>query len=363
MNYSPKINLTPLKQTKYRKIQARNRILGLKPWQLYVFIGLTIVSLPLFGFISNSFWDTQQSFTGIDLNSQQVSALGDVSYPDASDDPAAVSVTKTVDFLLLDKYGGSGISSATLTIYNMDRVQVDSLTTASDGTIATAAAWGSGTQFYVKADDGASSLMFFNVEVPKMAPADAESLSVNGPVQLVMFDYTAPTISVRDSAGNSYADTGDLNKTSGATPGTSSVVVTVTWFQGTDNDGYMSSYDPINNINWDAIFQMKVTGTNYELVTVTGFDMSVEKGSAIYYGKVLEDTSLTKWKVGNKYELPGTGSFTFSLDLSGYSGDAADLEIDIYYYADWNNFVQNGNLGSDKLRVIASAPHTINLID
>ena len=274
-----------------------------------------------------------------------------------------VSVTKPVDFYLLDQYGGSGIASATLTVYDSDLIQLESLTTASDGTIATSAAYKSGTVMYVKADDGASSLKWFTVTVPKMTEADAQSLTVNGPIELKMFDYTAPTIAVRDSAGNAYTDAGSLNKTSGATPGTDSVVLTVTWFEGTDNDGYQASYDPINNVDWKALLVVKCSGTNYELVTVSGFSQSVEKGSAIYYCQEIDPQTLTKWKVGSDYRLPGTGSFTFSLDLSGYSGDSADLDVYVYYYADWSNFVSRGSFGSDSLSVISGAPHTINLID
>jgi hypothetical protein len=274
-----------------------------------------------------------------------------------------VSVTKPVDFYLIDQYGGSGISSATLTVYSNDLVQLESLTTASDGTIATNAAYKSGTELHVKANDGSNSLKWFEVTVPRMSEADAQSLTVNGPIELKMFDYTAPTIAVRDSAGNSYSDTGNLNKTTGATPGTSSVVLTITWFEGTTNDGYQESYDPINQQNWKALLVVKVSGTNYELVTVNGFSQSVEKGSAMYYCEEIDPTTLTKWKVGNDYRLPGTGSFTFSLDLSGYSGDSADLDVYVYYYADWSNFVSKGSFGASALSVLSGAPHTINLID
>jgi len=283
--------------------------------------------------------------------------------PTSSTEDDLVSVTKSVDFYLLDKYGGSGISSATLTIYNKDLIQLESLTTASDGTIATSAAYPSGTQFYVKADDGASSLKFFEVTVPKMSRADAESNTVNGPITLEMFDYTAPSITVYDSAGNLYSDGGDFNKTSGGTPGSSSGTLTVTWYQGTDNDGYMESYDPINGEQWKALLVAKCSGTNYELVTISGFPYSVEKGSAMYYGKYIDATTLTKWKVGNDYRLPGTGGFTFSIDVSGYSGDAADLDLYIYYYADWDNFVKEGSFGANSLSVISGAPHTIDLVD
>lgn len=274
-----------------------------------------------------------------------------------------VSVTKCVDFYLLDKYGGGGVGSATLVVYDSSLVQLESLTTASDGTIATSAAYPSGTKFYVKASTSGGEKKWFEVTVPKMTEADAQSNTVNGPIKLEFYDYTAPTISVQDSGGNTYADTGSLNKTSGGTPGSSNVVLTVTWFQGTDNDGYMSSYDPVNEVEWKALLVIKVSSTNYELVTVNGFSKQIEKGSAMYFCKEIDPQTLTKWKVGSNYVLPGSGSFTFSLDLSGYSGDAADLDIYIYYFADWDNFTGKGSFGPDSSSVISGAPHTINLVD
>jgi hypothetical protein len=313
--------------------------------QLILILALFLLGAWWLGFIS---FDTEQA---------QV-----VPITQQKESDGLVAVTKPVDFYLVDKYGGGGVASATLTIYNEDLVQLESLTTGSDGTISTSAAYRSGTVLWVKASKS-NAMRWYKVVVPKMSPADAQALTVNGPITLEFFSYNAPSLAVRDSAGNTYTDGGSLNKTSGGTPGTSSVVLTVSWFQGTDNKGYMESFDPVNQVDWKAILVVKVSGTNYENVVVTGFPNSVEKGTAIYYWTEIDPSTLTKWKVGSEYKLPGTGSFTFSLDLTGYSGDAADLDIYIYYYADGDYFVQKGSWGPDSLSVISGAPYTINLVD
>ncbi|RLF14878.1 MAG: hypothetical protein DRN06_06455, partial [Thermoprotei archaeon] len=165
---------------------------------------------------------------------------------------------------------------------------------------------------------------------------------------------------VVDGDGNTYSNNGNINKTSGGTPGKSQIKLTVTAYQGTDNKGFRESYDPIYQMHYKAMLVVSVSGTNYEYVSITGFPFGGEKGSAYYFGAYLDPDKLTSWKVGNEYKLPGAASFTFNIDLTGYSGDAADLVIKLVIYTDWDYYWAKGSFGPEAVTV---ATITLNLVD
>lgn len=276
----------------------------------------------------------------------------------ATTQPGTQSVTKPVIFTVTDRYGGSALSSQTIYVYDQNLQLLETLTTDAAGQKYTSMSHTSGTKLYCNVVGSTGERKWFDVVVPSMSAADADSLS-QIPVSLPFYDYSAPTVSVMDQAGTSIADTDNYNKTTTGDTG----VLTVNWFQGTTGDGYDSSYDPIYQMNNDAVLVLKLSGTNYENVVVSGMSGGIERGSAKYYYKVIDPTTLTKWQVGNDFRYGGVGSHTVSLGLSGYSGDAADADFYIYYFSDWNYWVQNGSWGPNSLSVVAGAPHTVNLID
>jgi len=274
-----------------------------------------------------------------------------------------VDVTKKLEIHLMDKYAGSEFTTDTLTIYDTGLRALESPTyDSTDKRYESSLSYKSGTTLYVKRVGGSGEIQWYNVVVPKMTPGDAQALQYN-PITLETYDWSTLTIAVRDSLGNTYTDGGDWNKSSGSHPGTSTATCIVTWYQSTDNDGYLASYDPINQVNLEAWLVVKVSGTGYENVVVSGFPYSVEKGSAIYYAYKIPPETLTKWKVGNTYKLEGSGSFSFTIDLSGYSVATADLDIYIYILGDWNYFVAKGSMGPDAYAATFSGqPFTLNLI-
>lgn len=269
------------------------------------------------------------------------------------------TVNKPIKFSVLDTFGSGAIDSDAggLVVYDSSMAALESLNTDANGQATTSDSYPSGTILHVLfAHD--SSRQWFTVNVPKMSAADADSLTTT-PVKLSTYVYTAPTMTITTSAGTVIADAGNYNKTvSGST-----AVLTATWFEGTDGRGYISSFDPVYGVQNDAVLVMKLSNTNYETVSVTGFDGQVDKGAATYWYKVLDDTTLTKWKIGNEYRYPGTGGYSFTVGLSGYSGDATDMDFYIYFNADPAYFITHGNWGPNALSVIAGAPYTVNLLD
>lgn len=269
-----------------------------------------------------------------------------------------VSVTRQIKFTFTDKYAGSA-GSGTVYVYASDGKTLLESGSISSGAYTTTDSYPSGTVLYVKYDDGSNSILWKKITVPKMNPQDAESITTN-PVKIEVFDICSLTDTMQDSSGNSFSDNGNWNKTSGGNPGSSVATATYSVYVGSDNDGFMSSYDPIYGYDLGAWLIVKVSGTNYENVVITGFDYAYEKGTAMYYWYQIPDTGITKWKVGNEYVYSGAWSFSWTVDLSGYSGDAADMQIYVKAYASPLYHQTYGDYGPYDVEL---AEQTINLVD
>lgn len=272
--------------------------------------------------------------------------------------PGQEIVNKPIKFTLQDKYGGSVIDSdaSGLVVYGTDLTQKESLNTDANGQVTTSDSYASGTVLNVMTNHD-SMRQWFVVTVPKMSAADADSLTTTS-ITLASYVYTAPTMAVRTAANvTGILDGGEYNQTIDGT----SPTFTVTWFQPTDGRGYISSFDPIYGVQNMAVLVAKVSNTNYETISLSGWDGMKSSGAANYYYHVISDASLSKWKIGDAYKYPGSGSFSFSASLSGYTGDLGDLDLYIYEVADPAWFITHGTWGPNSLSVIAGAPFTINM--
>ena len=269
-----------------------------------------------------------------------------------------ITVTRQIKFTVTDKYAGSA-ASGTIYIYAEDGKTLLESGSLSSGAYTTSDSYTSGTILWVKIDDGSNSILWKKITVPKMNPADAESITTNS-VKIEFFDICTLTDTLQDSLGNSYSDNANWNKTSGGNPGQSVATATYSVYVGSDNDGFMSSYDPIYGYEFGAWLIVEVSGTGYTSVVLTGFDMAYEKGTTMYYWYRIPDTGITKWKVGNEYVYPGAWSFSWTVDLSGYSGDQADMQIYVKAYASPEYHQKYGDYGPYDVTL---AEQTINLVD
>jgi hypothetical protein len=267
-----------------------------------------------------------------------------------------VSVTRPLKFALTDKYAGSGVASATIMIYDGD-TKLESVTTDSDGTKASGQSYTSGKQLRIYVNKS-NSKAWYSITVPKMLSADVDAMTSN-PVKLDFFTLdTSVTLKVAQSNGTSYSTGGSYNWTQS---GVTTETLTVTGYISADGKGFISSHDPINDIDWNVVLYGKLYNTNYELLTLTGWDRSYERGSALWGSAKIPDTGVTKYKVGETYVYSGTFGKTLTLKKGSYTGDAADLVLYLYAYSDGSYHKDYGSFGPDAV-AMASA-FTLNLVD
>ncbi len=261
-----------------------------------------------------------------------------------------VSVTKPLKFAVTDPLAGAAIASATVAIYDGAGVLLESLTTDSDGTKSSALPYESGATVRVKLSKTDYVTRWVDVVVPKMNPADAESLTTNF-VALTTYNLGTYSIKATDQFGNSYSSGDELNFTNLSA---STVTLTVTIYNTEDNSGYITSYDYLNEINLNAVLQTSTTGSD---VTVTGAGSSSQRGTTSYWLKTVADDGLTRQLVGTTYVKAGVSSVSITLGKGALSlNDSQAFVLALYDYFDVSYFGQNGIGGPD-----ATALATFNL--
>ena len=249
---------------------------------------------------------------------------------------------RKIQFSTPDFYGGSQVSTGTLSLYDERGVLQEALDISSSK--VTSDPYPSGTQLYAQLIN-TNAKKTWAVTVPYMNPTDVDS-QTNNPIKLNFFAIGSYTVKATDQAGNQIADGGDYNHTLTGDAAT----LSVGFWVASDNTGVMDSgsvRDPVDDILWNCVLYLKVFGTNYEYIDVTGFDHSWSRGTANWYATVLSDTELTKWKIGQKYEYDGATSFTHSADFTSYTGDAADLQYYLEFYSEPQYMIDHGNAGPD----------------
>lgn len=288
---------------------------------------------------------------------------------DLIDNSGMVSVNRPIKFILINEFTKSAGASFTCTLYGEDGITVKepSGTSGADGNWTTNGNYPSGTKLILYCVSGENDIRH-KVTVPKMSASDVDAVATNS---ISVSTFTVPTADIVVSAlpsstGTALADGGDWNKTVSGNTDT----ITFNWNLPTNDEGFISSYDEINKMNWNAVLYAKLYNTNYELVTLDGFDGQYTKGTATWYYKTLADWQLQKDALGSGYaydeaghQLNGASSFAFNIDATGYSGDSADIELYIYVKSDPAYHNLKGSFGPDSYAVITSSPFTIDLVD
>lgn len=253
-----------------------------------------------------------------------------------------VNVDKQLKFALVDKHAGSALASKTIYVYDDTKALLESLTTDSDGTKATAFTYPSGKHIFVKYLNS-NSKQWFDIIVPQMNSKDAEAATYNN-IPLKSFAIGTYSSSLLSHLATNIADTDKFNYTLYPTPTFSYKIVNT----GNDNTGMMDSQDPIYGQGWQVWLYVTFAGSGYEGALPYGFDHDFTLGTTHYVAKQADVNAMTKWKVGNNYVAgyEGTQTLTWSCDFTGVSGTAVDMQLYLYAYTDpsWTE-AHGGNYG------------------
>lgn len=263
--------------------------------------------------------------------------------------PGAQDVNRKLAVSTIDTYNGAA-GSGTVKFFAADGKTLLETITIASGVATTGDYYKSGTVLVLEYNDASNSLVRKKITVPQMLPADIEAVT-NNPITLKTFtNCAALTASSVSDTGVTITDASTsaaFNVTNEGTTGS----ISFTWYVPTDNTGFLSSYDEIDGLNWYAVIYAKLSGTNYEYVSLSGWEGQYTKGTAVWYYKVLEPTSITKYKVGNSYIYSGSATFTWNVDASGYSGDAATAALWMYIYSDAAYHNAKGSFGPDSFQI------------
>ena len=241
-------------------------------------------------------------------------------------------LTNTLDFILLDQWAGSGMSSKSIKVYE-GSTYLEACTTASDGTIETVKSYRSGQALNILVDCG-SNERWVQLIVPNH---DINKVQASDPTPITLYGSTHPTLTdlVHDESGTAIADAGKLNYTAKG----STETITYSWFVSTDNTGLLASgYDPLDAYTPQIV--LYVTCSDTTVSVQSGMSGSFMKGSSIVYYKTLAPEEVTRYKVGNAYVHDGASASAFTLDLSSCTGTSATVQIDLYE-ADDPSYYQN----------------------
>lgn len=245
-----------------------------------------------------------------------------------------VDVNKQLKITAVDKWNSTNSVSGSIYLYAEDGVtQIEPSQSLSSSQITTKNTYVSGTVLWLKHyyDTTVDVYHFEKFTVPQMRESDIPSETSN-PITIYTFDppQSALTDTFKSNEVTSITDAYKYNITSA----NASTTMTYSWTLAHDGEGYLTSHDPVYNIDIQSIVWVKVSGTEYEKIILTGFDGALERGSAMYYYKFVKDTDLCRYKVGNNYVHPGAGGITFSFDGSGLSSSCAvTMQIDLRIYS------------------------------
>jgi len=303
---------------------------------ILVFVLLAVICAEVFGFIN-------------------LSSIGTKAGEDVADLTGMVAATRKLSFVCNNQYGGAAIQSATLKVYKGLDVQETLTTDGTTGIVTSGLQYTSGDVLRILLVKGNAKL-WYDYTVPKIRKADQDAVA-NIQVPLQFFDIdTSVTIQLMDGQGNAYSDTNILNFT---TLGVNQIVLTVSGYVSADDKSYISSFDPLNNIDWEVVAFGALSGTNYEALAISGWHGSHEKGTTLWGYRTIPDSGVTKNKIGNLYEHDGVFSFSLTLDKGGYSGDAAALVFYLQGYADPAYHRTYGSYGPDT--VAMASTFTLNI--
>jgi len=243
-----------------------------------------------------------------------------------------VSVTKPIKIVANDELAGGVLDGTTsaIKLYANDGHTLLETLSLSSGSVTSANSYPSNTQLWIEYyyDTTIDAYNFWHMTVPQMTPADAESLTSNT-IAVSTREAGAYTDSLMTSGGLTFTDGSVFNQTAAANQ---TGTMTYNLYTTSDNTGYPQFFDPIYQIDVKPVVWATLSGGSYTSISLTGFDGSFEKGTTMYYYKVMAPNDVSKQKVGNMYTIAGVGAVTFGFDASGWSNATAATYTTLQMY-------------------------------
>jgi len=256
-----------------------------------------------------------------------------------------VEITDNLNFYVKDANANTAVSGVTVLILDESGAQLESLTTASTGIIASGNEYRSGTHLKIGVSKTNYVTQYYDYTVPTMAEADLQkNPTTHYTKDLTITALGTYTITVVDSTGTSYTSGSGTFNWSAA--GVTQMAFTVTVYETGSNEGWASSYDPINRQNQNMVAQMSFNGSGYQSIS-SGYTSSYTWGSAKSWFKVLDDGTLSKQVQGTQTLKNGVSSFTIMVKQGSLSSGCERLTIDLRDYFDVSLFAQQGDGGAN----------------
>jgi len=238
------------------------------------------------------------------------------------------------------------VNAPTVTVYNTAMVKTDTGSASSSGIYTTSGTYSPGQSINVEVVKS-SAIQYYQVIVPTTA-----SLVSSSNVYAVTLNFwTLGTFSFTmvDNYGNTYSTGACFNFTAGsgsqcggasvaAKPGHSPATLTVQIYNTVTNTGYTSSYDPINNVQWNAYLSISSAGAG----SISGYGTSVQRGTTIYYLTQIPDAGLQCVQIGQQISGCST-SQSFTVGPGSIAHGSSETEtITLYGYFSPTWFAANG---------------------
>jgi len=253
------------------------------------------------------------------------------------------AITDNLNFALTDALARSAVSGASIYILDTSGAVLEGpLTTASNGIIASSNEYRSGTHLIIEVAKTGYVTQFYDYVVPTMSQADlAKNPTTHYTKDLAITNLGAYTITVVDSTGTSY--TSGTTQLDWSDAGVSQMAFTVTIYETNTNEGWASSYDPINRQNQNMVAQMSFNSTGHSLAS--GYDSAYTWGPSKAWFKVLPDSTLCKQVQGSQTLQNGVSSFTIMVNKGSFATGCERLTIDLRDYFDVGIYGQMGDGG------------------
>ena len=275
-------------------------------------------------------------------------------------EPGLVSVNKPVQFAVMDPLAGSALGSMTVNVYDGTQL-METLTTASTGLATSSQPYASDRALNVQIVGNTTyCTKWATVTVPRMSAADAQSLTTN---YVLLNTRTLGTFAIRifNDSGGAALTTADVVNMSAYT--STPLQLTVTLANSVDNTGYVSSYDPLNRINLNAVV---VTSSTTSYLTIQNAGTYAPRGTVSNWLQVCNDDLISKQLVGGVYTKPGSQSYTVTIYAGslpdGAAGANQTVTFNLYKNFDTTYFAAQG-IGGPSAAAIAAATFTLTFSD